>query len=70
LDAIEKKEMAFFCSSGVWIQSLTLDRQALFHLSHSAIPFFVCAGYFQIGSCELFGQAGFKLWSSWSLPPK
>jgi hypothetical protein len=27
-------------------------------------------GFFKIGSCELFAWAGFKLWSSWSLPPK
>jgi hypothetical protein len=24
----------------------------------------------EIGSCELFAQAGHKQWSSWSLPPK
>jgi hypothetical protein len=36
-------------------------------LSHSASHFFVM-GFFEIGSWELFAQAGFKPWSSWSLP--
>jgi hypothetical protein len=26
-------------------------------------------GFFQIGSCKLFAQAGFEPWSFWSLPP-
>jgi hypothetical protein len=37
-------------------------------LSHSASPIFV-KGFFEIGFLELFAQAGFKPWSSWSLPP-
>jgi hypothetical protein len=28
----------FFCSSGDWAQDLTLARQEIYHLSHSAIP--------------------------------
>jgi hypothetical protein len=28
------------------------------------------SGFFEIGSCELFAQAGFKPPSSWSLPPE
>jgi hypothetical protein len=35
----------FFFTTGVWIQGLTLVRQALYHLSHSTSPF--CAGFFQ-----------------------
>jgi hypothetical protein len=27
-------------------------------------------GIFKIGYCELFAQAGFEPWSSWSLPPE
>jgi hypothetical protein len=27
-------------------------------------------GFFEIGSSELFAQAGFQSWSSWSLPPE
>jgi hypothetical protein len=27
-------------------------------------------GIFEIGSYELFAQAGFEPWSSWSLPPE
>jgi hypothetical protein len=37
-------------------------------LSHSTNPFFVL-GIFEIGFHELFARAGFKPWSSWSLPP-
>jgi hypothetical protein len=33
-----------------------------FTLSHSASPF--CEGFFEIGSCEPFAQAGFELQSS------
>jgi hypothetical protein len=51
----------FFCSTGVWTQSL--------YLEHSTSLFFVM-GFFKIGSWELFAWAGFKLWSSWPLPPK
>jgi hypothetical protein len=38
-------------------------------LSLSTSPFFV-KGFFELGSCELFAQAGFKLQSSRSLPPE
>jgi hypothetical protein len=38
-------------------------------LSHFTSPFFVM-GFFKIGSWELFAWAGFKLRSSWSLPPE
>jgi hypothetical protein len=38
-------------------------------LSHSTSPFFV-TGFFEIRFYELFAQAGFKSWSSWSLPPE
>jgi hypothetical protein len=39
-------------------------------LSHSTSPFFFQWVFFEIGSHKLFAQAGFKLWSSWSLPPE
>jgi hypothetical protein len=32
--------------------------------------FFVLFCFFEIGSCELFAQAGFEPWFSWSLPPE
>jgi hypothetical protein len=38
-------------------------------LSHSSSPFFVL-GILEIGFCKLFAEAGFELWSSFSLPPK
>jgi hypothetical protein len=38
-------------------------------LSHSTSPFFA-KGFFKIGSRKLFAQAGFELWSSWSLLPR
>jgi hypothetical protein len=37
-------------------------------LSHSTSPFI--EGFFEIESLELFSWAGFKLRSSWSLPPE
>jgi hypothetical protein len=38
-------------------------------LSHFTSPF--CDFFFfEIGSHKLFAQAGFKPWSSWSLPPE
>jgi hypothetical protein len=40
----------FFDGTGAWTQGYTL--------SHSTIPFF-SEGFFEIGSRELFGQAGF-----------
>jgi hypothetical protein len=45
-----------------------------FILSHST-SHFVCVcvcvvGFFEIGSCELFAQAGFERQSSRSLPPE
>jgi hypothetical protein len=39
-----------------------------FILSHS--PALLVRDIFEIGSHELFARAGFKLWSSWSLPPE
>jgi hypothetical protein len=44
----------FFVNSG-----LTLARQSLYLLSHSASPFFML-GIFKIGSYKLFAQAGLK----------
>jgi hypothetical protein len=37
-------------------------------LNHSTSAFFR-RDFFEIGSLELFAQAGFKPWSSWSPPP-
>jgi hypothetical protein len=37
-------------------------------LSHTSI--FFALVILQLGSLNLFAQAGFKLWSSWSQPPK
>jgi hypothetical protein len=51
----------FFCSTRVWTQGLQLDP-----LSQSIFVMFI----FEIGSHQLFAQAGFILWSSWSLPPE
>jgi hypothetical protein len=51
----------FFCGTGAWTQGLLLEPL------HQ--PFFVM-GIFKTGSCKLFAQAGFELWSSWSLPPE
>jgi hypothetical protein len=45
-----------------------LDLRA-FTLSQSTSPFFVIR-VFEIGFYESFAQAGFTLWSSWSLPPE
>jgi hypothetical protein len=53
----------------VWIQGLTLARQALYHLSHSTSPVFVL-GIFKTGFLKLSAWAGFKAQSSWSLPPE
>jgi hypothetical protein len=39
------------------------------HLSYSTSPFLWWI-FFKIGSHELFMWAGFKPWSSWSLPPE
>jgi hypothetical protein len=33
-------------------------------------PALFCDGFFQIGSCKVFTQAGFEPRSSWSLPPE
>jgi hypothetical protein len=46
----------------------TLAKQALYHLSHTFSPF--CSGYFGMGSCKLFAQAGLELQSSSSQPLK
>jgi hypothetical protein len=40
-----------------------------FTLSPSTSPIFV-KGFFKIGSHKVFVRAGFKLWSSRSLPPE
>jgi hypothetical protein len=40
--------------------SLTLGRQALYHLSHFTSPFFV-GDIFEIGSFELFAWAGLEV---------
>jgi hypothetical protein len=52
----------FFCSTGVWTQGL--------HLEALHQSFLFVMGFFEIGSGELFAQASFKPWSSWSLPPE
>jgi hypothetical protein len=49
----------FFSDTGAWTHGLHLD------LLHQA---YFCEGFFEIGSPELFAQAGLELWSSWSLP--
>jgi hypothetical protein len=49
----------FFGSTVVRTQGLTLARQVLYYLSHSTSPFLCVLGT-QIGSQELFGQAGFE----------
>jgi hypothetical protein len=53
--------IGFFCSIGIWTQGL--------HHEPLHQPVFVM-GFFEIGSCKLFAQAGLELWSSWSLPPE
>jgi hypothetical protein len=40
----------------------------LYSTTWATPPALFCVGYFKIGSHELFPQAGFELWSSWSLP--
>jgi hypothetical protein len=47
-----------FDSTGVWTWGLTLTRQVLYRLSHSASSFVL--GIFERGSCELFDWAGFE----------
>jgi hypothetical protein len=49
------------CGTGVWTQGLQLE------LLNQ--PFFVM-NFFELGSFELFAQAGFEPQSSWSLPPE
>jgi hypothetical protein len=49
------------CGAGAWTQGL--------HLKPPHQPF-LAMGFFKIGSHKLFAQAGFKPWSSWSLPPE
>jgi hypothetical protein len=60
---LHTQALTFFllCSAGVWTQDLLLKplRRPIF-----------CDGFFEIGSRELFAWPGFKLWSSWSLPPE
>jgi hypothetical protein len=41
----------------------------VYSLSHST-SLFLWWVFFEIGFQELFAQAGFELWSSWSLPPE
>jgi hypothetical protein len=57
-------------STGIWIQDLSflLGRHS-YCLNHSA-SLFLMMNFFEIRYHELFAQAGFKLWSSWSLPPR
>jgi hypothetical protein len=52
-------------SLAAWDLNL-LARQVFYHLSHfTSLFFFFCDGcFFEIGSCELFAQAGFELKSS------
>jgi hypothetical protein len=50
-----------FCGTGTWVQDLHLEP---FHQ-----PFFL-KGFFKMGSLEPFARVGFKLRSSWSLPPE
>jgi hypothetical protein len=58
LTAVYKYLIYFF----LCVLVLGLELRA-FTLSHSTNPFFV-KGFFEIGSCELFAQAGFELQSS------
>jgi hypothetical protein len=58
--AIWRSGFLFF-QDWTWTQGL--------HLEPLHQLFFVM-GFFEIGSLELFAQASFKLWSSWSLPPE
>jgi hypothetical protein len=52
-----------------WFFFAVLGFELGLHLESLHQSFFVM-GIFEIGSCELFAQAGFKLRSSWSLPPE
>jgi hypothetical protein len=52
--------VTFFCSTEARTQGL--------HLESLHQPYF-CEGFFEIGSHELFAQAGFEPLSFWSLPP-
>jgi hypothetical protein len=58
---VPNKDFFFFAVLGFELRA--------FILSHSTSPFFVL-GFFEIGSQELFAQAGFELRSSRSLPPE
>jgi hypothetical protein len=51
----------FFHGTSIWTQDL--------HLKPLYQPFFVKC-FFKIGFPELFAQAGFEWWSSWSLSPE
>jgi hypothetical protein len=61
-------KFSFFLFFFFFLVVLRLELRA-YTLSHSTSPFIVM-DFFEIGSCELFARAGFKSWSSWSLPPE
>jgi hypothetical protein len=60
--------LLFFLLAGMLNSGPHASTQALCQLSHSVRLFFLMLSIFEIGSCELFAQAGFKLLSFWSLP--
>jgi hypothetical protein len=55
----------FFCETGFWTHSFVPAKQVLYCLSHTSSPVIL-----EMGSQELFAQAGLKPWSSWSQPLK
>jgi hypothetical protein len=56
----------FFFGSTGWTQDFTVDRQAFLLFEPLHQPALFCEGFFEIGSHELFAQAGFEPQSSWS----
>jgi hypothetical protein len=62
------KGISFSGGTGIWTQDFMLAKQAFYHFSHSASP--ICVGYFWGRVLNYLLGAGFKPWSSWSLPPE
>jgi hypothetical protein len=52
----------------IYLQYWSLNSRSSHWVTSPAL--FLWCVFFEIGPCELFAQAGFKLQSSWYLPPE
>jgi hypothetical protein len=60
----------FFDRTRVWTQPFALVKQSRCSTAWATSPVHFSLVILEMGSCELFAQAGFETWSSQSQPPR